>query len=58
MVYDLKTYRASDVLYGRRFVDTILRVGGDRIVVDLTRINLTEPDGGEGKGDAATHDLV
>jgi inward rectifier potassium channel len=46
-VYDLKTYRASDILYGRRFVDTVLRAGEGRIVVDLTRINLTEPDDGE-----------
>jgi inward rectifier potassium channel len=47
MIYDLKTYRAPDILYGRRFVDTILRGGEGRIVVDLTRINCTEPDGGE-----------
>jgi inward rectifier potassium channel len=43
-IYDLKTYRASDILYGRRFSDTILGGGEGRIVVDLTRINLTEPD--------------
>jgi inward rectifier potassium channel len=43
-VYDLKTYRASDILYGRRFSDTVLGGGEGRIVVDLTRINLTEPD--------------
>ncbi len=47
MVYDLKTYRASDILYGRRFVDTVLQATDGRIVVDLTRINLTEPDDGE-----------
>jgi inward rectifier potassium channel len=44
MVYDLKTYRASDILYGRRFLDTVLTVADSGIVVDLTRINLTEPD--------------
>ena len=47
MVYDLKTYRASDILYGRRFVDTVLGTGEGRIIVDLTRINLTESDDGE-----------
>jgi inward rectifier potassium channel len=47
MVYDLKTYRSSDILHGRRFVDTILRGDAGRIVVDLTRIHLTESDGGE-----------
>ena len=47
MVYDLKTYRASDILYGRRFVDTVVRMSEGGIVVDLTRINLTEPDEGE-----------
>jgi inward rectifier potassium channel len=44
MVYDLKTWRAADILFGRRFVDTVLRGGEGRIVGDLTRINLTEPD--------------
>jgi len=47
MVYDLKTYRGSDILYGRRFVDTVLSSGEGGIVVDLTRIHLTEPDDGE-----------
>jgi inward rectifier potassium channel len=54
MIYDLKTYRASDILYGRRFVDTVLRTGESGIVVDLTRINVTEPDDGglEGASDS------
>jgi inward rectifier potassium channel len=47
MVYDLKTYRAADILYGRRFSDTIIVGGEGRVVVDLTRINLTEPDAAE-----------
>ena len=47
MVYDLKTYRGPDILYGRRFVDTVLSSGDGGIVVDLTRIHLTEPDDGE-----------
>jgi inward rectifier potassium channel len=44
MVYDLKTYRASDILYGRRFVDTIQSSDEGGIIADLTKINLTEPD--------------
>jgi len=47
MVYDFKTYRASDILFGRRFIDTVLQGGDGRIVVDLTRIHLTEPDDAE-----------
>jgi inward rectifier potassium channel len=46
-VYDLKTYRGADILYGRRFVDTVLRAGEGGIVVDLTRIHLTEQDDGD-----------
>lgn len=45
-VYDLKTYRGADILYGRRFVDTVLTAMEGGIVVDLTRIHLTEPDDG------------
>ncbi len=48
-VYDLKTYRGSDILYGRRFLDTVLTAGEGGIVVDLTRIHLTEPDDGPGE---------
>jgi inward rectifier potassium channel len=44
MVYDIKSYAASDIRPGRRFVDAVSRHPKGHIVADLTRISVTEAD--------------
>jgi inward rectifier potassium channel len=43
-VRDVKAYRASDILFGRRYADAILVSDGENPVADLTRVSATEPD--------------
>lgn len=44
-IYDRHTYSSDDIAHGRRFVDIVHRLPDGRFILDLDRIDDTEPDG-------------
>ncbi|MEO8927281.1 MAG: hypothetical protein ABI306_08970 [Caulobacteraceae bacterium] len=44
MVYDLRTYAAAQICFGMHYSDTVSEEEDGRILVDLRRISIIEPD--------------